>query len=1066
MHIQLPIPENEKERIEALRSYGILDSELEKEFDAFTKLASYICQTPIAAISLIDENRQWFKSSVGLDVRETARDVSFCQHTIMGDQIFEVDDASLTEKFKNNPLVTGDTHIRFYAGVPLKDIDGYNLGSLCVIDTVPKKLSAAQLEALQNLSYGLMSLFNLRKKSIQLKLSEEKFTKIFASSPVGISISRNDTGQIMEMNDFFLAMLERNREEVIGKTAVDIHIVDAPTRKELLVQALKPKESKGAEITFYKKSGQSGTGRVSTEMIQMNGHECMLTVAYDVTERIQLEEKVRQNEEKFQKAFFASAAGITVSDLKSGILTEANTSFLKMIGRNPEEVIGRKASELNLLNAATRTEILEEVQQQGYIKNREVNYFNKDREAKTGLFSLDIITVKGERSLLSVMYDITERKQKEEAFRELFQLQQSISDSTDLSIISLDLNGIIKSFNKGAEKMLGYKAEEVIGLKTPQLFHDRNEIETRAAILRELGYKIEHGFEIFQDEKNLLPLESNEWTYIRKDGVRIPVQLALTVIKNKEGIATGYMGIAEDITLRKKSETDLKQSIHLMEQSISLKETFLANMSHEIRTPLNAILGFTNLLLKKALPIQEHDYIRIIKSSGENLLRIINDILDVSKLQSGLLTFEEHPLDIKQIFQSLRLMLGQKAEEKNLQLSFSCSNNVPDTLIGDPTRLTQIILNIVGNAIKFTNIGSVVLLAEAIEDSQDAITVKFSVTDTGIGIRKDKLTEIFERFKQAESNTTRNYGGTGLGLCIVKDLVELQGGQVTVSSEEGIGSVFTFTLPFKKMDAARALEINKNKDSTDLDFTKLKIKRVLLVEDNPVNITFMLSLLEMYGLNIEVAENGQIAVEKIKKAFFDVVLMDIEMPKMNGYEAAKIIRTELTNPVPIIAMTAHAMAGEADKCFQSGMDDYISKPVNEELLIKKMYHVLFPSAPEKRATRNRITNLSTLEKQMRGKKSVILEIIDAILLQSKEEFPRIHAAIAQKEYSTVKQLAHKMRSTVLTVGAMALEKTLEELETSATTEESIHKVVLLQDILVVDTQQFIAELEQERVKYM
>ena len=419
--------------------------------------------------------------------------------------------------------------------------------------------------------------------------------------------------------------------------------------------------------------------------------------------------------------------------------------------------------------------------------------------------------------------------------------------------------------------------------------------------------------------------------------------------------------LISDITNQKRIENELiveksnaERATQKAEESTKLKDAFLANMSHEIRTPMNAIIGFSDLLFKRKLGDQEKEYVKIIKSAGENLLTIIDDILDISKIEAGMLTFEENHFSIKEAFKSLHVMLMEKAKEKNIELLFSCDEDVPDVLFGDQMRLTQILINITGNAIKFTEKGKVHVHAKVHKQTaasrndtrpntsserevgQKNTLIEFSVKDTGIGISQNKLEYIFERFRQAESHTTREYGGTGLGLSIAKELVELQKGTFSVKSELKKGSVFSFCIPYKKsVEVLGAQEIIAKKCNVQ-DLSKLKI---LLVEDNQLNVKLMLSLFSENNLKLEVAENGSVCIEKLKKVGFDIILMDMEMPVMNGYEATAIIRKEMKYNIPIIAMTAHAMAGERERCLSLGMNDYISKPINANLLFEKMYHL-------------------------------------------------------------------------------------------------------------------------------
>lgn len=386
---------------------------------------------------------------------------------------------------------------------------------------------------------------------------------------------------------------------------------------------------------------------------------------------------------------------------------------------------------------------------------------------------------------------------------------------------------------------------------------------------------------------------------------------------------------------------DYSEAKEKAEESTKLKEAFLANMSHEIRTPMNAIIGFSDILFKGKLEEKEREYVKTIKSAGENLLTIINDILDISKIEAGMMTFEDHTFSVKEIFKSLNVMLMSKAEEKNLGLFFSCDDDVPENLFGDPTRLTQIIINLVGNAIKFTTKGNINVRAKVLNSNfknnkNGDTVVEFLVQDTGIGISKDKIEHIFERFRQAESHTTRKYGGTGLGLSIAKQLVELQDGKLSVESEFNVGSIFKFYIPYKK-----SVEVLSATDTTEKKYNMAKLSKlnILLVEDNRLNVKLILSLFSEYNLQLEVAENGSIGIEKLKKNKFDIILMDMEMPVMNGYEAAAFIRNDIKSEIPIIAMTAHAMSGERERCLSLGMNDYISKPINANLLFEKMYEL-------------------------------------------------------------------------------------------------------------------------------
>ena len=557
---------------------------------------------------------------------------------------------------------------------------------------------------------------------------------------------------------------------------------------------------------------------------------------------------------------------------------------------------------------------------------------------------------------------------------------------------------------------------------------------------------------------NTVGLEDVE---IEKNSVRVPLRISATYITDSNDNIEYAISVLEDITEVKENERKLLFARKQAEESVILKETFLANMSHEIRTPMNAILGFTDLLLRKNLPADEKDYVRTIKTSGETLLKIINDILDVSKIDSGLMTFEQLPISIKEIFGSLNILLANKAKEKKLSLTFECESKLPATVLGDPTRLTQIIINVVGNAIKFTKKGGVEVFARVISETSQDWKIEFSVKDSGIGIPEDKLQFIFERFRQAEAHTTRNYGGTGLGLSIAKQLIELQDGNLIIKSVEGLGSVFSFTLPFKKTD--KEFTVYPNHHNLD-NLSQLKELTILLVEDNPINIKFIESLFSQYNLKIDVAENGREGVKKIALGNYDLVLMDIEMPEMNGYDATKYIREELKSNVPIIAMTAHAMSGEKEKCLQLGMNDYISKPINTELLFEKIFSVSSLARDEIPSNDDSLINLEFLSKAVLGNKETMISIIDIFIEQIPEDLLEINTAVLNADFMTIKKRAHRMKSSASILGINKLMIVLEELEILGQNQRDIDRVNVLQSQLIDLCNRLLKEAQNKKSK--
>lgn len=381
------------------------------------------------------------------------------------------------------------------------------------------------------------------------------------------------------------------------------------------------------------------------------------------------------------------------------------------------------------------------------------------------------------------------------------------------------------------------------------------------------------------------------------------------------------------------------------EQSERVKEQFLANMSHEIRTPLNAILGMTRLLLDKEPRQDQLKYLNSIKHASDNLLIIINDILDLSKIEAGKVNFEKIAFELKNELAAVVDTVKVNADDKGLNLFLNISDKLPTSIAGDPYRLNQILLNLTGNAIKFTEQGSVTIQAEISAETADTIQIKFSVIDTGIGIAKDKLDYIFDMFTQETSSTTRKFGGTGLGLAICKKLVELQGGTISVSSESGKGSIFSFTLPFEKVEEIQTAD--SGAQQTQQPARQLRDLRILLAEDNEFNQMVAVDTLEssIPGSKVDVAKNGREAVEMVKANTYDLVLMDIQMPEMDGHEATRTIRASSDaniNSIPIIAMTASVIKAEVDKCLESGMNEFVGKPFQVEELLDKIAKTISP----------------------------------------------------------------------------------------------------------------------------
>ncbi|MBC7487865.1 MAG: response regulator, partial [Cytophagaceae bacterium] len=489
---------------------------------------------------------------------------------------------------------------------------------------------------------------------------------------------------------------------------------------------------------------------------------------------------------------------------------------------------------------------------------------------------------------------------------------------------------------------------------------------------------------------------------------------------DKDGNICLYRGTMQDITERQLLEQELRQAKETAENSVIAKEHFLSNMSHEIRTPMNAVLGFTDLLINTPLNTEQKDFVGAIQTSGKNLMSIINDILDYSKIEAGMMTIEQVPMSIRSIFGSLSVLFSQKKNDKDIELSFATDSAIPENLVGDPTRLTQIIINLVSNAIKFTEKGHVNVHAVLNKKTDTIVDVKFTVSDTGIGIPEDKLDAVFERFNQASNDTTRKYGGTGLGLSIVKRLVELQGGSIHLESKMGKGSVFEFTLPFLEQPGELAKDLQA-KAVQALSSNKKKL-HILLVEDNIINQKLAEKHLSNFGYTTDIAGNGKIAVDKLAHSTYDLILMDMQMPEMDGYETASIIRKKMKLTLPIIAMTAHAMSGEKEKCLAIGMNDYISKPFKATELFQKIndqMKVISSTTTQDLTSTSFSTkniDLSELQEMSDNNLPFIKEILELFTSEMTNHLQQLEAAIENQDHATSEYLAHKLKSSITMIG--------------------------------------------------
>ncbi|MFZ5554391.1 MAG: PAS domain S-box protein [Bacteroidota bacterium] len=569
-------------------------------------------------------------------------------------------------------------------------------------------------------------------------------------------------------------------------------------------------------------------------------------------------------------------------------------------------------------------ERIKQVNEKGKIVKEEMKISNQ-----TYLFTF--VPVKEGRYVNLYGSDITAVKLAEaEIKRLLFVLSQ-----TDNAVIIADADGKIEWVNEGFERMTGYTLKDVKGTHGEKLRKGK-----QTGINPENLY-----YQKMVSRKKSVSYESKNY---RKNGSEYWSFTTITPVLDKHGKIEGIVAIDADISLKKRAEHQMVLAMQMSEESSRAKQSFLANMSHEIRTPMNVIMGIIQLLRDTPLNDTQKEYLNSMDFASENLLSIVNDVLDISKVESGKMTLEKLEFDLRNLINELINSVGYRAKEKLLPIYVNIESTVPAFLVGDPIRLNQILLNLFSNSIKFTQMGEIRLNISLEKKENNIAYIKFVISDTGIGIPVEKQKAIFEEFVQAHSGNKRKFGGTGLGLSIVKKLVEIHHGEINLVSTPGKGSIFTVLIPYEIVDKEKLKTVVK--ENIGRDAAVLKGKNVLLVEDNKLNQIVAEKFLSSMGMSVVLAGNGKEAVESLRDHHFDAILMDIQMPEMDGYEATHFIRKSMKFPKKntlIIAMTAHALVGEEKKCIDAGMDDYITKPLRREALEQVLTNLL-----KKHETRN------------------------------------------------------------------------------------------------------------------
>lgn len=644
--------------------------------------------------------------------------------------------------------------------------------------------------------------------------------------------------------------------------------------------------------------------------------------------------------------------------------------------------------------------------------NKLVFDYSVKKNQQTELLVADKALLEQQREKGIIVLAKIELQKYSDSLKIASEYSRSLIEAIRDPLFTISPAGRITDTNDASIQATGVLKENLIGSEFSQYFTEPKLAKKNYLEVFEKGYVVD--FPLTIQEGELMDVLFNGSVYKNEKGEVIGAVVIARDITESNKVAK-ELGISKEfaeLALEKAemSQIEAENNTKIAQEAVKSKQQFLSNMSHEIRTPMNAIIGFTKVILKTDLSEKQREYLNAIKTSGDALIVLINDILDLAKVDAGKMSFEKIPFRLSSSISSMLHLFELKIFEKNLQLITEYDKRIPEVLMGDSVRLHQIILNLVSNAVKFTDQGSIKVAVELISENDKNVSVQFMVKDTGIGIADSKKETIFDDFQQASSGTSRIYGGTGLGLAIVKKLVEAQDGHITLESEINKGSSFTFTLVFEKTTSEPSFE-----EILELDEDNKNIK-VLIVEDILLNQLLMKTLLDDFGFERDIADNGLIAIEKLESKSYDIILMDLQMPEMNGFEATEYIRNTMNSKIPIIALTADVTTADLARCTAVGMNDYIAKPVNERILYSKIIGLVKKRSKMKdqeieyQLTQEKLkyVDLSYLNQRTKSNPQLMMEMISLYLDQTPVLINEMKKNFTERNWDGLSAAVHKI----------------------------------------------------------
>ncbi len=1194
------IPPNESARLAALRRYNLLDPRPETALDELARLAAQICATPIALVTFVDENREWFKSCVGLEMAHVARINAFGAHAILQGQPLLVEDARRDERFAASPLVSAAPRIRFYAGIPLASADGYNLGTLCVMDSRRRRLKPAQIEGLSTLSRQAATQLELRRHFLELadriedhkrtedrlRNSEAFYQTLVETLPQNI-LRKDVQGRFTSANRKFCQSLRKPLPEILGRTDHDFfpkELADKYHRDD--VRVMTTMETFEAVEAHPTHSGEKRFVHViKTPLYDAMGRVVGVQgIFWDVTQRKEIEEALAYERDLLRALLDNIPDRIYFKDVESRFLRCSNSMALRLDLEDPKKIVGKTDFDFHPRELAQ--EFYEDEQRiirtgQPLINKLEKLTDSVRREIWASVTKIPIYNRNGHvTGIVGISRDVTQLKEIEVALRQAEEKYRAIYENSVEGIFQTSAEGRFLSANPALARIYGFRSPEELIAALTDIEHQLYVEPTRRAQFSRL----------MREQDAVTGFESQVY---RNDRQIIWISEAARAVRDAHGRLLYYEGAVEDITGRKLAEQEREQAREAALESARVKTEFLANMSHEIRTPMNAITGMTGLLSDTRLNPEQREYVETIRNSTDSLLAIVNDILDFSKIGAGKLSLELIDFELRDTIESTVEMLAENAHRKGIELNCWVDREVPDSLRGDPGRLRQILVNLLCNAVKFTGHGEVLVRVSRAKAGDARVLLRFAVSDTGVGIDPKAIPKIFQAFTQADGSTTRKYGGTGLGLTICKQLVDLMQGELGVESTLDKGSSFWFEVPFEAqseppprreeelaqsiLQGLRVLVVDQNQTNRqilhhhlesvgaadasvasgaealailrreaaagnpfavvilDLDLPEMdglalvqSIKsdpaiatarllvlttvghrlsttlmretgisaclvkpvrqarfwdclakvmstsgagasqplssdsagsssparigsnaspaRILLAEDNLVNQRLVLKQLRKLGFAAEAVANGQEVLAALEQVPYDVILMDCQMPEMDGYEATRRIRqrqkdaADPLKPIPyIIALTANVLGGDREKCLAAGMNDYVTKPLHLADLAAVMQRALpeVQSRPppaivgSTHAVLDPAVIAGLRELRQPNQPDPLTELGALFFKDANSRLQKMQAALAAKDVPGLTYAAHTLKGSASNLGARRLAALCANLEKQA-----------------------------------